>query len=124
MPRRPVPITVACLLVVLQALVLLVCAVLVLANTGGGLATMSVTTAIFFLVCGAGLGLCAWGLWGLHSWARAPIVLAQLIELGLAWDSRHSATGLAVALAVLAVVGLGSVFHPASIAALSAAEES
>ena len=109
-------------MVAAQAVVLLVCAILVLADTGGGLATMGITSAIFFLVCAGGLGLCAWALWGLQSWARAPIVLAQFIELGLAWDSRHAAPALAIALAALAVVALGCVFHPRSIAALSAAD--
>ena len=122
MPRRPLPITLACALVSIQALVLLVCAVLVIANIGGGLATMGVTSAIFFLACAAGLGACAWGLWGLQSWARAPIVLAQAIALGLAWDSRHSSPVLAIVLGVLAVVGLVSVFHPRSIEALSGAD--
>jgi hypothetical protein len=121
-PRRPVPITIACALVAVQALVLLTCAILVLANTGGGLATMGVTSAIFFLVCAAGLGLCARSLWLLQSWARAPIVLAQLIELGLAWNARHAAPALAIALAVLSVVALVCIFHPRSIAALSAAD--
>jgi hypothetical protein len=94
--------------------------VLALANVGGGFSGLGVSTAIFFLVCAAALGACAWGLFERRSWARAPIALAQLITLGLAWDARHAATALAVVLAVLAVVGLGCLFHPASIAALEA----
>lgn len=116
--RRPVTLTVAAGVVAVQGLVLAVCAVLVLADTGGGLAGLGASTAVFFLVCAAALMLCAWGLFGRRSWARAPIVLAQLITLGLAWDARHAATALAVVLAVLALLGLGCVLHPASIAAL------
>lgn len=116
--RRPLFLTAASAVVALQALVLLACAVLVLADIDAGLAGLGVSAAIFFLVCAAALGFCAWGLFGQHSWARAPIVLTQLITLGLAWDARHAATALAVVLAVLAVGALVCVFHPTSLSAL------
>lgn len=97
---------------------LAVWAVLVLVNVS----TMSVSTAIFFLAYGVALGVCAFGLWQLRSWSRAPIVLTQLITLGLAWDSRHSNVSVAIVLAVVALAALGCVLHPASMEALSADE--
>ena len=116
---RPFLLTVAAAIVGLQGLVLAVWAILVLVH----ISTMSVTTAVFFLVYGAALGLCAYGLWGLHSWSRAPIVLTQLIMLGLAWDARGTNLPLAIVLAIVAAVALGGVLHPASLEALSADEQ-
>jgi len=115
--RRPVFLIAAAALVALQALVLLVCAVLVLADLGGGLSGGGVQTAIFFIVCAAGLAACAWGLYGRNSWARAPVVLVQLIMLGLSYDSRDD-PAFSVPLAVCAVIGLVCVFHPSSLRAL------
>jgi hypothetical protein len=83
-------------------------------------AAMGITTTLFFLVYGVGLGYCAWQLSRLHSWARAPIVLAQLIQLGVAWSFRGGGgTLVAVVLAVLAVLVLAGVFAPASLQALA-----
>jgi hypothetical protein len=112
---RPPYLTVAALLVALQALVLAVWAVLVLVHVS----TMSVTTAVFFLVYAAALGACAAGLWQLRSWARAPIMLTQLIMLGLAWDSRHTNLPVAIGLAVVALAAIGGLLHPASLEALA-----
>ena len=54
------------------------------------------------------------------SWARGPAVLAQLIQLGLAWSFRGDPTTLvAIALAVVALVALAGIFHPASTHALT-----
>ena len=115
---RPLSVTVAAALVGLQGVVLAVWAALVLVH----ISTMSVTTALFFLVYGAALGACAYGLLRLQSWSRAPIVLTQLITLGLAWDARHSNAPVAVALAVVALVALGCVLNRTSLAALSSDE--
>jgi len=113
--HRPPYLTLAAVLVALQALVLALWAVLVLVHVS----TMSVTTAIFFLVYAAALAASAAGLWRLQSWARAPIVLTQLIMLGLAWDSRHANLPVAIGLAVVALAALGSLLHPASLEALA-----
>jgi hypothetical protein len=86
-------------------------------------ATMGVTTALFFVVYGAGLGVIALQLLRLRSWARAPVVLAQLIQLLVAWSFRGGGTTLvATLLAVVALLVLVGVFHPASTAALAAAD--
>ena len=80
---------------------------------------MGVTTTVFFLVYGAGLAFCAWRVTRLESWARAPLVLAQLIQLGVAWSFRGgSSTPVAVGLALVAVLVIAGIFHPASLDAL------
>lgn len=115
----PRPLLVAAALAALEALALLVSGVLELANISGLRVTMGVTTSIFFLGYGAALGLCAWGLTRLATWSRSPVVLAQLIQLGVAWSFRGGdTTPVAIALAVTAVAVLVGIFHPASTAAL------
>jgi len=67
----------------------------------------------------AGIALCARGLLRLSSWCRGPIVLAQLIELGVAWSFRGGeTTWVAILLAIPAVVVLAVIFSPATTQAL------
>ena len=118
-PDRPAPLVVAASLVGVEGGLLLLFAVLELGNLTSERVTMGLSTAVFFLVCGAALLVCAAAVGRGHSWARSPIVLAQLIQLGMAWSFRGgSTTGVAVALAVVAVVVVAGLLHPASIAAL------
>ena len=113
-------LVVAAALAGVEGLALVLYGAAVLAAFSGARATMGVTTAVFFLVYGAGLAAAAWGLFRLRSWARAPVVLAQLIQLGVAWSFRGgSSTAEAVALAVVAVVVLAGVLNPASLRATS-----
>ncbi len=121
MSRRPLPLLTTVAVVALEAVALVLVAVLALANLGGA-AGLGVSSAVFFLLCAAALAGCAWGLARLGSWARAPIVLTELVGLGLAWDARHTDTPLAVGLAVLVVVGLAGLFHPATTRALTPEE--
>jgi len=80
---------------------------------------MGVSTAAFFVAYGAAMVLCAWGINRLRTWARGPILLAQLIWLGLAWNFRQGDTWpLALGLAVPAALVLVGMLHPASIEAL------
>jgi uncharacterized membrane protein len=51
-------------------------------------------------------------------------VLAQLIQLGLAWSFRDGSTlAVAIALAVIALVVLAGMLNPASIDALSDSDD-
>ncbi|MEU0316840.1 hypothetical protein [Nocardioides sp. NPDC006273] len=81
----------------------------------------SLTTAIagglFFLLCAAGIGWCAFKIWRLESWSRAPLVLVQLIVLGLAWNLRED-LAIAGGLVLVAAIALVGIFAPPSIAAL------
>ncbi|HEY0888346.1 MAG TPA: hypothetical protein VGE38_01895 [Nocardioides sp.] len=114
---RPTPLTVAAALVGLQALALAVYGVLEIAHLTSGRATVAVTTSIFFLGYAAALTGCAYGLLRLVSWTRSPVVLTQLIELGLAWSFRDMPQ-VAVPLALVAFAVLVCIFAPASVAAL------
>ena len=111
----PPPLAVAAALVAVEAFLLLVLAVLELANLRSIRLTMGVTTTVFFLVAAAGLVWCAWSLWKARRWARGPVVMAQLIQLGLAWNFRDAPTTLvAIGLAVVALVVIAGLLHPAT----------
>jgi hypothetical protein len=111
---------VAALLAAVEAVICVGLAVTELAVLQADKAVMGATTSIFFLVYGAALALCAWGLSRLRSWARAPIVVAQLIQLLVAWDFRGGqTTWVAVGLGIVALGVLGGIFHPRSIEALA-----
>ncbi len=117
---RPAPLTVAASLVAVEGLVVVMLAVVELASLSSGRLTMGLTTTVFFVAYGVALVGCGLLLVRLSSWARGPAVLAQLIQLGLAWSFRGSPTTLvAIALAVVAAVVLVGIFHPASLDALS-----
>ncbi|HYO39633.1 MAG TPA: hypothetical protein VER39_08250 [Nocardioidaceae bacterium] len=121
--RPPRPLLLATALVALEAAALVVLGFWEVGVLSTARATMGVTTALFFLSAGAGLGFCAWSLHRLRSWARAPVVLAQLIQLGLAWSFRGGdTTPVAATLALVALVVMAGVFSRTSIAALDAAD--
>jgi peptidoglycan/LPS O-acetylase OafA/YrhL len=85
---------------------------------------MGLTTAVFFLAYGAGLLACAWGMNTLRPWSRGPVLLAQLIWLGLAWNFRSGGTlPVAIALAVVSLIVLAGLLHPRSIDALERAAD-
>lgn len=119
-PHNPPPLTVAASLVAVEGAVLVMLALLETASLSTQRLAMGLTTAVFFAVYGAGLLLCAWQLTRRQSWSRSPIVLAQLIQLGLAWNFRGGdTTWLALGLAVVALVVVAGVFHPDSLGALA-----
>ena len=116
----PAPLVVAASLAAVQGLLLVGYAVLELVSIHADRVAMALTTSIFFLAYGLALVACAWGLSRRGSWARSPVVLTQLIQLGLAWSFWGGQTRLVAAgIAVAALVVLAGLFHPASIAALS-----
>ena len=120
----PAPLVVAASVVAVEAAMLVIFGVVELRSIETSKLTMGLTTSLFFGVYGVGLGLCAWQLYRLRSWTRAPVVLAQLIQLGVAWSFREGATTfVSVLLTVTALVVLGGVFHPASMRALARADE-
>ena len=115
----PAPLGAAAVLVAVEGLLLVAYGVVLLTDIHVSRLAMGATTSVFFILYGVGLGGCAWALRRLRSWARAPIVLAQLIQLGIGWSLRGGSTTVAsVALSVLAVLVLAGTFHPASLRAL------
>jgi hypothetical protein len=119
----PAPLAAAAGLTFVQGLLTLLYGLGEVLNLDTGRLTMGVTTSLFFLAYGAGLLLCAWGLHGVRTWARGPVLLAQLIWLGLAWNFRDGSTlPVAIVLAVTAVLTLAGLLHPRSIEALEQAD--
>jgi hypothetical protein len=117
---NPAPLVVAASLVAVEGLLLLGYAVLEAFSISSDRVAVGVTTALFFAVYGGLLLLCAWSVTGGHSWARSPIVLAQLIQLGLAWSFRGGeTTAVVVAIAVVALIVLVGLLMPASVEALA-----
>jgi hypothetical protein len=110
---------VAASLAALEAFVLAALGLLELANLRSIRLTMGLTTSAFFLAAAAGLAWCAWSLWKVRRWARGPVVMAQLIQLGLAWNLWAGSTKpLSAGLAVVALVVILGLVHPASTAVL------
>jgi hypothetical protein len=123
-PRAPWPLVVAAGLVGLEGLSLVLLAVLELLDLHSGRATLAITTALFFVALGAGLGWCAWGLLRARSWARGPVVAAELIGVLLSFSFwGGETTPGAVVILVASVAVLVGVLHPSSTRALAAREE-
>ncbi len=118
----PAPLAAAAGLVLIEGLVTFAFGIGEVANLDGGRLVMGVTTGIFFLAYGAGLVLCAWGMNTVRPWSRGPVLMAQLVWLGLAWNFRDGDTlPVAVVLAVIAALVLAGLLHPRSIDALERA---
>ncbi len=119
-PGAPPPLLVAASLAALEGVLLAGYGVVLVAAVNRSRLALGVTTPVFFVLYGVALVYCAWALSRMRSWARAPLVLAQLIQLGVAWNFRGgSSTAITVVLALVAVLVLVGVFHPASLDALS-----
>ena len=122
-PGTPAPLSVAAALTFVQGLLTLVFGLGEVLHVASDRLVMGVTTGLFFVAYGAGLLLCAWGLRAVRAWARGPVLLAQLIWLGLAWNFRDGATlPLAIGLVVVAALVLAGLLHPRSVEALERAD--
>jgi hypothetical protein len=115
--RVPTPLLVAAAVVALQGIGLVVLAVVGLVDLVPSRIEVGVSVSVFFAVYGAALLACAWALVGRRGWARGPVMLTQLIQLGLAWNTRDDPL-LSVPLAVTALVALVAMVQPSSIQAL------
>jgi hypothetical protein len=116
----PAPLVVAASLAGLEGLLVLAYAVVLASDIHSDRATMGVTTSLFFGLLAGVLICCAWYIAQLRPWARSPIVVVQVMALGLAWNFLGgTTTWISVVLAVMAVVVLVGLLHPASIEALS-----
>jgi hypothetical protein len=116
----PVPLRVAVLLTAVEGIGFLILSAWLVSNLGAERPALGVSTLTFFLLWGLFLLVCAGQLLRRHSWARAPIVAAQLIQLAVSvgsWGGRsYAVTVVAIVVALAVLVGI---FHPRSIAALT-----
>jgi hypothetical protein len=115
----PAPLVVAAGLTLVEGLVTAMYGVGEAVHISSQRLVMGVTTSVFFVVYGVAMVLCAWGLNRLRTWARGPVLLAQLIFLGLAWNFRAGDTlPLAIIMAVPAAIVLTGMLVPSSVDAL------
>lgn len=116
-PDRPPPLTVAASVVAVQGVVLVILAVLELDSVTEDRRSMGLSTAGFFAAYGIVLLAAGWALARRHAWSRGPVLITQLIGLGLAWSLREH-VAVAVVIAVCAAIVLAGMLHPATIDAL------
>ena len=117
--EAPGPLLVAASVAALEGLVSSVLGLLELLSLTSGRLTMGLTTAAFLVAYGVLLVFCGWQLTRCTPWVRAPVLLAQLIQLGLAWGFREGDTlPVAIVLALASVVALVGLLHPVSMRAL------
>jgi hypothetical protein len=115
----PPPLVVAAGLAGLEGLLVLAYAVALSTDIHSDRVAMGVTTSLFFGLLAGVVIACAWCVAQGRPWARSPIVVTQILALGLAWNFLGgSTTWLSVVLAVLAVAVLAGLLHPASVEAL------
>ena len=115
----PAPLVTAASLAAVEGVVIVLLAVLEAASLTGGRLTMGLTTTLFFAAYGGLLLACAWAITHGGAWARGPILLAQLIQLGLAWNLRGGETTLvSLVIGVVALVTIAGIIHPRSVEAL------
>jgi hypothetical protein len=118
----PAPLAAAAGLVFIEGLLTVLFGITEVFSLDSDRLLMGLTTAGFFLAYGVGLLVCARGLHTVRSWARGPVLLSQLIWLGLAWNFKDGSTlPVAIALAVAAAIVLAGLLHPRSLDALERA---
>jgi hypothetical protein len=112
----PAPLLLAAGLTALEALAMVILAIVELASFSASRMALGVTTTVFFIAYAAGLAFCARAVVRGDSWARSPIVLAQVLQGLVATSFWGGQTKLvAVAMVVVALVTLVGVFHPRSL---------
>ena len=81
--------------------------------------SVALTSAAFYALASVGLGFSAYGLYRQQRWSRSPIVLAQLLALGVGWSFRGgTTTWVSLVLAVVAMTVLALVLNAQTTLAL------
>lgn len=109
----------AAAVVAVESLTFLVLAVLEAADVSSERVGLGVGTTLFLLVIGGGIAWAAWRVTEGDAWARSPLVLSQIILLGLAWNFRGDPPWLSPLVAAPAVVVLAALLSPPVTRALS-----
>jgi hypothetical protein len=119
-PDLPLALRIAAALVALEAAALLALAAVELVAVDHDRLALGVTTTLFFVLYAVALGACAYGLWQGRRWSRGPVVLTELIALGIAWSFYGGSTlWVTVVLGSVSIGTLVCVLLPASTAALT-----
>lgn len=116
-PTRPTGtarrlLTVAGLLIMLQALALIAFAVAEANAVDAARVGLGVSTAFFFGVLGLGLLFAVSRILAGHAWARGLLVFSQLLCLVLAFNVRGEAWWIPTAMVTSALVSLGCLLSP------------
>ncbi|GAA3666076.1 hypothetical protein GCM10022237_27690 [Nocardioides ginsengisoli] len=119
---NPPPLTVAASVSAVQGVVLLVLAVLEFASVTSGRMAFGLSTAGFFAAYGVVLVGAAVALWKRQTWSRGPVLITQLIFLGIAWSLREHVV-VAIALGLVGLIALAGMLHPDTIRALEGAPD-
>lgn len=114
---NPPPLIVAASVAGVQGAVLLLLAILEFASVTSGRLAFGLSTAGFFAAYGVVLMVAAVALWRRQGWSRGPVLITQLIFLGLAWNLREHVL-VAIVLAVVALVVLAGMVSKDTLAAL------
>jgi hypothetical protein len=118
----PAPLAVAAGMTFVEGLLTVLFGISEIVSLDSDRLVMGLTTSVFFLAYGGVLLACARGLHTVRSWARGPVLISQLILLGLAWSFKGGSTlPVAIGLALAAAITLAGLLHPRSIDALEEA---
>lgn len=106
-------IGIAVVIVAVEAFVLLAIAIVGLFELSIDRVSIGIGVSLFFAAYACLLFFAAVKLFHGRRWARSPLILTQLILLGLAWSLRdENPPQLAGTMAVVALVGLGCLLAP------------
>lgn len=116
----PLPLRVSAVLAALQGVGLLLLTGLELNSLTSGRLALGLAVAAFFAGFAALLLAAAWSLLRGDAWARGPVLMTQLVQLGVAWGTRDGApAALTAALVLVAAAALLGLLHPASVERLA-----
>jgi lipoprotein signal peptidase len=117
---NPSPLVVAASLAAVEGALVVLYALGELRNLSSERLSAELAIVAFLALYGAALLYCSWQLSRARTWARGPVLLSQLLQLGVAWSFwGGSTTWLSVTLAVVALIVLAGLLHPQSIDALN-----
>jgi len=121
---RPVQLTLAAGLAALEGLVALVFGVVEIGQVRVFRAVVGVGVALVMIGFAVLLLAAARALLRVRRWARAPVVVVQLIMLPVGWSFRGApTTGVAVVMIIVALATLVLILHPRSTQALVADQD-
>ena len=117
---NPAPLVVAASLAAVEGGLVVLFGLAELRGLSAEQVSSGLALSAFFVGYGAALVFCSWQLSRARTWARGPVLLAQLIQLGVAWSFWGGrTTWVSVSLGVVAVIVLAGLLHPQSIDVLN-----